>query len=687
MPRLRDVYIDQSNFKQGLIQLEDTTKAPFGSARIMKNMVVTDRGGVAPRPGTSLLGSSNSSGSATTGLYNFRKSFDADEFLIKTYDDEIEVYSKNHTAAGWWRLKNGFTANKEFGFVTSLVNTSNQDYCIFCNRYEDYQAWEGSVAVLNGALSGGETDITVDSTLTDEIFESKTATSSSATTLNVSGTPWAASQWVNLYVRITSGASQGKIRKITANTNSQITFDTLGADPGNCTFEIRKLLFSAATGTIIYNGTTIAYTGVDTDTTIQVASAHAASDGAALAVVPTNYPANPRGNRLTNYLSRIIVGNVRSALARDSGGTLQGFSSAGSYFVSKIVNPFSFDFTATRVAGEGDIISTPYGGEDITDVAHQEDTAYIFKPRYIEAVKYSQDENDLPNRQPLKAEVGSIGRVIKGSDDIYFVTADNKFTSIGRVQNKDVTPQTENIGHKIKRLLDGYVFGSGKGIEFKDKIYIPARSGSETTTNDILIVYNKVNKSFDGIWDIDAFGLEEFNGKLYYASANQPNVYEMLTGHSDVEGSDRYPIVAKYATHFMNFSTSKSTQQAVNSLYFEGYIKGNTEVTFKSWKDFSSEPFLEFTFSGTEESLLDGTILQAYLGGESLGLQPLGSVSEADEEGYRHFQFRVYFPFQYGNFISVGWESDGQDADYEITRYGIGLREAVSIDTREVKSV
>ena len=63
MPRVKDNFIDSERFKVGLYLLDDTTKAPFGSARIMRNMRITDRGGIAPRLGTSLLGTFNSSAS------------------------------------------------------------------------------------------------------------------------------------------------------------------------------------------------------------------------------------------------------------------------------------------------------------------------------------------------------------------------------------------------------------------------------------------------------------------------------------------------------------------------------------------------------------------------------------------------------------------------------------------------
>lgn len=686
MAKTNDIYLDYQSFKKGLYALDDTTKAPFGTARTMRNMRVTDRGGMGPRLGTQLLGTFNSASKSCRGLYNFRKSYDQDEFLIKAYDDELEVYSKNHSEALWFRLKDGFTSDKEFGFVTSLVNTSNEDYVIFCNRYEDYQRWMGAVTLLNGALVGGETALTVDSTLTAEVFESKTATANSATTLDVASTPWAASMWVNMYVYITSGVHSGKVRLISANTSSQITFATLGSAPGNCTFEIRKLAFPA-TGTLIYGGTTIAYTAVPTATTFTVGSAHAAADNSAVTIVPTVYPENPRGNRLTNYLGRVIVGNVRSALARDSGGALQGFASAGSYFVSKIANPFDFGFSATRVAGEGDIVATPYGGGDITDVAHQEDTAYIFKNRYIEAVKYSQDSSDLANRTPLKAEVGSVGPVIKGANDVYFVTEDKKFTSIGRVATKDVLPQTDNIGFPIQRLLDTYTFGSGRGIEDVDRLYIPLKSSSTLTNNDLVLVYNKVNKSFEGTWELSANFFARFNNLTYFGESNTPNVYQLNTGSADVSGTDRYPISAEYTSHFLNLTASHGYTQSLNSLYYEGYIQGNTTITFKAWKDFASDPFLQFDFAGTETTFLDGADISAFLGGTPIGLRPHGSISQADEDGRRHFMFRVYFPYQYGNHFSVGFESSGTDFSYELTRIGLGISESISQPTDQIKSI
>lgn len=687
---MREVIIDLEEFKRGFYALDDTTKAPYGALRVMKNAQVTNKGGLAPRPGTQLIGSSNSSTKVIKGFYSYKKSFGTDQFLVKCYDDEMEAYSKNHTSLGWFRVKDGFTAEKEFGFVTSLVNTDNQDYMVGCNRYNPLFRWTGAVTQLNGALVGAETAVTVDSTITPEIFESKTATGSSATTLTVASATWAADQWINFYVYITSGVHSGKIRKITDNTGTVLTFDTLGSDPGSCTFEVRQLAFPA-TGTLIYGGTTIAYTAVPTATTFTVASAHAGSDNAMVTLAPTEYADAPRGDRLTNYLNRLVVGHVRSAMARDSGGALSGFSSGGSAFVSKINNPFDFGFSATRVAGEGDIIGMPYGGGEITDVQHQEDGAYVFKEDYIEHITYSQDTSDLAVRAPLKAGVGSVGKTIKGADDIYFITKDKRFTSIGRVKLKDIKPETENIGLAVQDFLKNCEFDSvGRGKEIEGKIYIPLKSNDAEDNNNVVLIYNKHSKGyFEGIWELPVFGIEEMGGDHYYAESNGANVYKMfIDDHADIVGDSRYPIISEVATHFMNFTPSKSNLQAMSCLYVEGYIRGGTEVTFNAWKDFASDPFLTFSFSTDETGLLDGEESRAYLGGNPLAIDPLAATfSDVLADGRRHFSFRVYFPYQYGNYFSIGHMSNGADYDYEITRYGLGIKEDPAIKVARIKSI
>lgn len=743
---MKTLSISQENFKKGLQLLLDDTKAEFGSARKMLNVSISDRGGIQTRPGTELLGTKNTSSSPIKSVFNFKKSQGSAEYPIKAYSTLLEYY---HPTAGWNRLKAGFTDAQEFGFTSSLVNTENDDFCYFCNRLEEYQRWRGSVTLLNGALVGAETTITVDSVLKDNVYYSATATGSSATTITVSTATWATDMWKNFVVHI---VGTGKVRRITGNTLTTLTFDTM-SDPGSVAFEIRQLAFplyeigvvatngsTTLTGTgtnflasykagdsiyvdgetvrtvssitnnttlvvtsafsttasslkhrpkrqIIYNNTVIEYTDIDLSTTFTVASAHAASDNAAVTIVPIVFTDAPRGNKLETLLGRVFVGNVRSAVSRDSAGALQGSDQAGSVFVSKLLNPSSFTFAATRVAGEGDIINMPYGGGEVTDIKGQEDSIYCYKRSYIEQIKYTQDGDDLAVRTPLKTGKGSIGKVIKGADDQYFMTLDKQYTSLGRVKQKDITPQTENFGLSIKRLLDAYDHTDFNGIEFQNRIFSCHRTSSDETYNNVVLVYNKQTKSFEGIWALPAGGFFEYMEELYYGESSGANVWKMLTGKSDKESTTvKYSITSDWRSNFFNALPMKSNTQAVCSVALEGYIKANTSFTFSLYKDFSDTAALSFTFGGTEDTFLVGDDFTRFLGSNPLGLQPLGTVDAPGSDGRRRFQFIVYFPYIYGQTFSTGVQSDGLEQDWELIRISLGLKEDVSTKIINVKT-
>lgn len=745
---MKTLTMNQSNFKLGLRVLEDDLKAPIGSCRRAQNIIISDRGGISPRPGTALLGTINTSSSVIKGAFNFKKSQGSAEIPIKAYATFLEYYN---ATAGWTKLKTGFTTEQEFGFTSSLVNTSNEDFTYFCNRTEEYQSWRGTVTLLNGALVGAETAVTVDSTLKDNVYFSGTATSNAATTITLSTATWATDMWKNFIVHITG---TGKVRRITGNTGTVLTFDTLGAGPGNVAFEIRQLAFplwnigvvatatsATLTGTgtnfitqfrtgdviyvdgetsrvilavasntsltvtanfsttastlkyrkkrqIIYADVVIEYTDIDLATTFTVASAHAGADNLAVTSVPDVFVDAPRGNRLENLLGRVYVGNVRSAVSRDSAGALQGSDQAGSVFVSKILDPSSFTFSATRVAGEGDIINMPYGGGEVSDLKAQESTMYAFKKAYIESISYSQDANDFAIRAPLKTGKGSVGRVIKGVDDLYFMTIDKQLTSLGRVKSKDVTVQTENIGLPIKRLLDVYDHTNFNGIEFRNRIFSCHRTSEDETVNNVILVWNKTLKVFEGTWLLPAGYFFEYLEDLYYCESNGANVWKMFTGKSDVQSSTiKFPVTCDWRSNFFNLLPINQNIQAINSVAITGTITSNTTFTFSLYKDFSDEAVFSFTFGGTEDSLMVGTDLIRFLGSTTLSLQPLGTVTDPDAEGKRRFQFLVYTPYLYGQSFSTGIQSSGKDQDFEIISLALGMKEDISTVVSRIKTI
>lgn len=680
---MKTLTVQKDHYSLGLQLLADDTKAPFGSARQMINVWITDRGGIGVRPGTAIVGNYNSSPMPVRTLFNFKKANGDSEILIKTYDTEFQFL---HPALQTWsRVQNGFTSDQEFGAFYTLVNVDNDDFMYFCNRYEKYSRWRGAYAVTTSVLVGGETSIPVDSTLKTPVYMSDTATSNSATTVTVSTASYATDMYKNFYAYF---PGSGKVRKITGNTSTVITFATLGGSPGNVAFQIRMLAFPD-TGSIIYNGTVIAYTGIDTATSITVASAHAAPSGTAVAVTPDSYIAAPRGNRMDILKGRPFVGRVRSAVSLDAAGATQGSAQAASVFVAKLLDPTTFTYSASRVAGEGDILNVAYGGHDVNDVVAFEDSVAIYKDDYIEVVQYSQDGNDSAVRTPLKPGVGSVGRVIKGSDDHYFMTLDKRYTSLGRVRTKDLKPQTENIGYIIKRLLDNYNHDNFNGIEFNNRLISCHKTSDDETANNVMVVYNKITKSFEGIWTLGANCFAPYGKSIVFGDSYGANVWQMFKEKkSDVRASGaELPITAKWQSNFGSVVPLKANMQGLCSVALEGYIKPDTSFTYSLFKDFETDSFLSFSFGGSEEEFLMGSDPGAFLGNNPLGLDPVGTIDAPDEDGRRRFSFIVYFPYVYMQYLSSSIESAGKDQDWELIRESFGLKEDISTRTVNTKTI
>lgn len=410
-------------------------------------------------------------------------------------------------------------------------------------------------------------------------------------------------------------------------------------------------------------------------------------------------PGNPKGNRHELLNGRRYVANVKSGLARDTSGNLGGASNLGSVYVSKVVSALYptndlnvFSYSNPRAAGEGDIISSVYGGYGHIDVAAYNKAMYMFKPNAIESVQYSQDEKDYPLIEQISGAYGSKMRVVKAQDDVYFVTSDNQFTSLGLVAQRGAdNVQALNLGLPVKRLLETYDFdANAKGESFKNRVFIPAKSSTSDSYTNRVLVYNlsasKDTGYFEGEWWLNVDGMDVYNKDLYFSSSINGNVYKLYGGLNDNIGTSgdatyEYPIVFKWKSNFINLASSKFMQQEANLFACEGYIRPGTTLTFKLYKNFNTSPFLNFDFQGTETALVDNTIQSAFLGSLPKGIEPLGAIGgEIDNEGRRHFMFLIYFPFEQAEYVSYSIENDEKSADFEILRAGMAITEGTALN-------
>lgn len=143
----------------------DQTKVEDGASVNGQNTTVNQNDRISIRPLGYELFPSTATLSATTTpvgtLHTFRKR-DGSSILMRAVSSTLEWYEGTNST--WEVLKTGYTSD-DFGFADNNVNTDQVSYTYFGNAYQPFSRWTGTRTLLNGALAGGETTITVDSTL------------------------------------------------------------------------------------------------------------------------------------------------------------------------------------------------------------------------------------------------------------------------------------------------------------------------------------------------------------------------------------------------------------------------------------------------------------------------------------------------------------------------------------------
>lgn len=667
----KDQFLILENFKAGWHKRDDDSRIPLGGARVSRNMTLTERGGISPRPGELLIGDAED-GSGGRTLYSFRKS-DRTSLLLKTYGTNLKFYSRKKSR--WALIKGDFTADQRFGFKEARVDsTDTLDYLYGGNAVEPFFRWCGYDAYLTSAVLAGATSIPVDTTLKTDVYESGTASASTTTSITIATSDWANNIWNGFYVRITSGAQTGKISLISATTANSITFATITGLSGTPTFEIRQLAVPA-TGTLVYNGQSITYTGVPTDASLTVGSAHASAGADDTVTTGVElYPAAPKGNIFETLYEALYVAGIKNkpvTVNRSHNADMDNFT-----------------ISSPRAADEADLVYFPYGGGSIQDLKVWEEQMVVLKDDAIETLAYSQEYDpstqsatDIAQQKTIKSgvSIGSQGQAWRTEDDLVFVTPDKRLTSLGRVLNKDIRPQTKDLAYTIRREMKTYDFSSVRGCEYINQMFVAAKSGTDVLANDRMLVWNKDYGTWESSWNIQAADSTPHDGKLYYLDAFSPNVYQMLIGTNKIKGDDTYPLTCSWLSGWINGKGTAFYLNEISSLAIEGRIRLNTTINFQLFKDYSSLSFADISIRAQSETI-DGEEVASFLGGVGLGLEPLGASSflgDEEDDGYRHFVVFVDFPTTQVEYVSIGVGSDGTNQGWEVLRMGLNATENV----------
>lgn len=183
------------NHASGFMTKRDRSQLPPGAMRSgSQNITITDGDRIGVRRGSLLFGAANSAITPIRNAFTHRRR-DGVEVQVRTYSTLVEYFHPDTDA--WETLKTGFTTGLQFGFADYDRSADATAHLRFGNAVESDQRWNGQFTQLDGALSGGEATITVDSTTgftttgsliigtTSVTYTGKTAT----TFTGASGTP------------------------------------------------------------------------------------------------------------------------------------------------------------------------------------------------------------------------------------------------------------------------------------------------------------------------------------------------------------------------------------------------------------------------------------------------------------------------------------------------------------------
>lgn len=652
------------DWSPGFQHKKDVTQVPMGTMILgSKNITINDGDRIAPRKGSLILGSSSTSTTPIKSMHTFKKR-DGSEVMLRSYGTVLEYYHPDTGA--WENLNSDYTSGQTFGFADHNINTDAEDFVYFCNALEPYSRWTGAYTQLNGALSGGEATITVDSTLTDTVYFSGTASSVTTTTVVMPAGTWGTDIWNGFYVLITSGAQAGAISKITDTSATQIDFGAIAGLSGTPTFEIRQIAFDDGNQTLRIGTADVTYTGYTSTTFTGCSGTPAASDNAAVAQGIQEYKDNPRGNILQVLNTRMFVSGVKVA-----GSNANSTGSPTTLYYSAIADATDFTFASPRAADEGGVIDLPEGGGPITSIAIQEDVVYVFKEDSIHTITFSQDGNDLPLIYPLlkSTQGGAVNYLgtTKTDTDVYYVTPEGEIKSVRRPDVTDFARPSQ-LSDPITLFIQNLTTSDSAARYFKRKAYFSARS-SGSTTNDVVLVYNFDQQSWEAPyygWNVSCWTV--YDDKIYFGSSINPEVYQAEADRYDDNGAP-YESVARMA--YFNYG-SATLPKSLESLFMEGYIAESTEITVTARYNYlGGQETRQGSLAGTDETYMTYSDDVNLLGIFPLGLQPLAGVDE-EEKPNELQKFRVYYQTQQQPFyeMSIEVSSDQAGDQWELLRYG-----------------
>lgn len=494
-----------------------------------------------------------------------------------------------------------------------------------------------------------------------------------------------------LTVNITAVYSAGTITKQGAQTWKQAGF------------------YSTRNKQIIINGTTYSYTGGENTTTLQgVTPDPTIPTIPAGTLIYQNYVTNSFAAGFfttdqatgTNYLDTSFLPTVIGCGRNNQ--VYLGSSGVNKLYISQVNNIFFYNFSfPVRKIGEGasvilDAPATAFIALENRNDQNQYDLYISEGPNTWSVIETQRDstlafETISRVRMKVTSKQGALSErlVSKMKNHIIYIAQDNTANFLGYISFQYI-PETVDFGWEIINDLDGYDFSNASIHYHKNYILLTVPESGLIRMFNMTDQTKEDTGSIRGVEDVDddqpwfweapitypisGFYETDDDDGIYGHAYNTSESYKLFNG-----GSFNGQNIAANATFAYDDKGDRTENKASDSIWVEGYISQNTQLTVTVSGDLDS-------FKNGQTRIIDGTdqATVAYgsganaLGKNSLGSNPLGGSNTLSTALPAWFHAIKTYPNVPNYLESVSFNTNGIDLDWEIISYGTN-----SIETNE----
>lgn len=272
------------------------------------------------------------------------------------------------------------------------------------------------------------------------------------------------------------------------------------------------------------------------------------------------------------------------------------------------------------------------------------DDLYLFTNKSIAKLVY---DSALTAYVPVNVAKGSgaytnPSLVTTGSALIYFDSDDKVFSQLGQVERYPQFIVTE-LSDAIRNLTtETYDFTSARSIYWNRLFLTACKSSSSASVNDTVIVFDIESRA---VWRIPNWYVNcwmEYDGKLYYGSAQNPVVYQCFVGTADDGGT----IPFYWTSNIEDFASPELYKNSF-FLYVEGTIDQLVNLEFTlTFNDGAFQVIKTIEGDSTEYTTATNTL--SSLGVAQRGIYTIGGIAQ---EGSRIF--RVWLELNCDSFHNV----------------------------------